>query len=796
MKTKTKLLIIALISILAVIILGITTIVRAEETVTCVSTYEELATAVTAGGNIKLEGDITGNVTIPSGKTVILDLNGHDMTASSGVIIKNNGTLTIKGEGNVIANGNYAVLNNGPLLTIKGGTYSKTTPSATQSLISNGWYNAANNTSGEYSIMIIDGGSFDGGSYTAIKNDSYGKMTINGGTFTSTHASVGIQEAGTMLTINGGIFDAVVGLTPACTILGEEKTVAINAGTFNKAVQTYNVSGTTVYASTMKLTISNEATYNNNLNLSQRTKNTTIDMDHNISGLTVKGTLTLGGYILSDTLPDAFNLSNINAGGITLSSIDKEKTSIISNSTITNKIMAGNVILNNVITKEFTNNSKNGTVTIGNGTNITKINATSNAESAIIVDGGTVGQIANTGSTKAMGFDFITINSGSVGPIQTSKGDIVVNGGTVESITIIDKYVTTNPVSVTVKEDATIGIIDNQRANDETATVETTITIPDNCEINDEGKVITNISEARISNINKSFIYTGKAIELNPTVKCNNKTLVKDTDYTITYESNVNVGTAKLIITGIGTYKGTITKTFIILPEAVTGSIGSQSESSIYVTWNSSNGANGYDLYMSANINGTFEKIATTTATYYNIESLSYGKEYYFKVIPYATIDGTNQYGEYSSVFSGITAPKKTTLKSAIPGNKKVTLKWSKSSKATGYVIYMSTSKNGDYKKIKTIKDINTVTYTKNGLMPNKTYYFKVKAIIKEENGIVYSSFSNKKSAKVQLIHLIQNGDNLTKLAKKYKTTVKKIVKLNNIKNKNLIIIGKKLRIF
>lgn len=43
--------------------------------------------------------------------------------------------------------------------------------------------------------------------------------------------------------------------------------------------------------------------------------------------------------------------------------------------------------------------------------------------------------------------------------------------------------------------------------------------------------------------------------------------------------------------------------------------------------------------------------------------------------------------------------------------------------------------------------------------------------------------------------HTVKAGDNLTSIAKKYKTTVDKIVKLNKIKNINMIYPGEKLRI-
>lgn len=64
----------------------------------------------------------------------------------------------------------------------------------------------------------------------------------------------------------------------------------------------------------------------------------------------------------------------------------------------------------------------------------------------------------------------------------------------------------------------------------------------------------------------KSMTYTGKA--LTPKVVLfdaeNNYTLVEDTDYILSYKDNVNAGTATVIITAVGDFEGSITKTFSI----------------------------------------------------------------------------------------------------------------------------------------------------------------------------------------------------------------------------------------
>lgn len=49
-------------------------------------------------------------------------------------------------------------------------------------------------------------------------------------------------------------------------------------------------------------------------------------------------------------------------------------------------------------------------------------------------------------------------------------------------------------------------------------------------------------------------------------VKLNGKTLVKDTDYTVTYENNVNDGTAHAVVTGTGIYTDVVKISFVILP--------------------------------------------------------------------------------------------------------------------------------------------------------------------------------------------------------------------------------------
>lgn len=59
--------------------------------------------------------------------------------------------------------------------------------------------------------------------------------------------------------------------------------------------------------------------------------------------------------------------------------------------------------------------------------------------------------------------------------------------------------------------------------------------------------------------------YTGKALTPAVTVTVGGRTLKKNTDYTAAYENNTKAGTASVTVTGIGAYRGTLTKTFKIV---------------------------------------------------------------------------------------------------------------------------------------------------------------------------------------------------------------------------------------
>lgn len=259
-----------------------------------------------------------------------------------------------------------------------------------------------------------------------------------------------------------------------------------------------------------------------------------------------------------------------------------------------------------------------------------------------------------------------------------------------------------------------------------------------------------NISNAKISSI-KNQAYTGKAIKPAVTVKYGYETLENGIDYTVSYSNNKNTGKATVKINGKGKYTGTITKYFYIVPKKVSGLKNkSTSTTSATITWTKATGASGYELYKYNTSKKKWEKVTTTSKNSYTIKNLKAGTQYKLKVRAYKTISKKKYYGSYSSTLTLTTKPSSTQITSLTTKSKKATLKWNKVSNASGYEVYMATSKSGKYSKISTITKAKTVSYTKSKLTKNKTYYFKVRAYKTVSGKKVYSSYSSVKSIKVK----------------------------------------------
>ena len=163
-----------------------------------------------------------------------------------------------------------------------------------------------------------------------------------------------------------------------------------------------------------------------------------------------------------------------------------------------------------------------------------------------------------------------------------------------------------------------------------------------------------NMSSVSISNIStKSF--TGKAIAQSAKLKYKRSTLKNGRDYTVSYSSNKNVGTATIKFTGKGAYGGVVTKTFKINPAKQNIQKLKSKSRSFFIDWAQKGSATGYEIQYATNSKFSGAKKVTVTNNKTDkktISKLSGKKKYYVRVRSYTTVKGKKYYGAWSSTKS------------------------------------------------------------------------------------------------------------------------------------------------
>ena len=150
------------------------------------------------------------------------------------------------------------------------------------------------------------------------------------------------------------------------------------------------------------------------------------------------------------------------------------------------------------------------------------------------------------------------------------------------------------------------------------------------------------------------------------------------------------------------------------------------SSGGVTVKWNKIARADGYYIYRKLVGNKTWSKIATvksvSTKSYKDTTPVS-GKEYIYTISSYKGKKSC----AYDEIGKSIMYLARPTLKSATITSNSAKITWSKVSGAKGYYVYRKTA-NTDWKKIATITNVSTVTYTNKSLSTKTTYYYMVKA--------------------------------------------------------------------
>ncbi len=169
----------------------------------------------------------------------------------------------------------------------------------------------------------------------------------------------------------------------------------------------------------------------------------------------------------------------------------------------------------------------------------------------------------------------------------------------------------------------------------------------------------TNLAFAEVKIDYYSQEYDGKAKKPREVVWLYGKKLVKNRDYTVKYVNNVNIGTAKMVITGKGKYTGKISPKFDIYPKKSTITKAVADSKSIDVYFKKDTQASGYYLQYSKDPSfgdrgRDSRKISKGNPGKKTITGLEPNTTYYIRMCSYknrnSTIDYSYFEGEYSKV--------------------------------------------------------------------------------------------------------------------------------------------------
>lgn len=298
---------------------------------------------------VQLIKSVSESVTIPENKTFTLDLGSNTLTNTDGNhTINNKGSVTITGSGTIdnITNEKAALWNDGTA-TLTGNTYTRSQETGSSdtesggnsyytvvnhgtmtindgttvtqngkysSLLENGWYNGSENTSGEESVLTIEGGTFTGGLNT-IKNDDYGKLTINNGSFTNMAQSALLNWNDA--TITNGIFTAdetsqsvvINGYLTTETDM-DKGSLNIQGGTYSVGTPKAKAAGVTA------VSLMGQTEHCGAISISGGTLNGDIKIDAGTKkggSLTISGTAQVNGQIQNSK----FDVVSVNGGTVT-----------------------------------------------------------------------------------------------------------------------------------------------------------------------------------------------------------------------------------------------------------------------------------------------------------------------------------------------------------------------------------------------------------------------------------------------------------------------------------------------
>lgn len=167
------------------------------------------------------------------------------------------------------------------------------------------------------------------------------------------------------------------------------------------------------------------------------------------------------------------------------------------------------------------------------------------------------------------------------------------------------------------------------------------------------------------------------------------------------------------------------------------------------ISWKKVSGATGYYVYRKPAAGGKWSQIADvgTSELKYKDSKVTANASYRYTVKAYYEASGKRYSGKYKTgdvIKAAPAVQKVTSVKSEKNG---IRIRWKPQKKCDGYYIYRK-KKGGSYQLIKKISNGNSSSYLDKKAQKGVSYYYAVKAYVKEPYGNTYSKYKSSSAVK------------------------------------------------
>ncbi|MDO4870398.1 MAG: leucine-rich repeat protein, partial [Bacillota bacterium] len=169
-----------------------------------------------------------------------------------------------------------------------------------------------------------------------------------------------------------------------------------------------------------------------------------------------------------------------------------------------------------------------------------------------------------------------------------------------------------------------------------------------------------NIEAAELDGFKDQLVYNGKARKQTMNVMWNGTKLTEGTDYTIAYTNNKAVGTATVTLTAAGDFRGTLTKTYQIIPKGTKAYKLKKGKKALTVRWKkiktkmNKTRITGYQIQYATDKEFTQEVQSVDVKGYKKsskkIKNLAPKTRYYVHVRTFKTVNGETYYSNWTKV--------------------------------------------------------------------------------------------------------------------------------------------------